>query len=133
MAHKALIDAVKARLGSTWNGLAVVEMNRQGETDAAGGEFIVLQFPASRTTRPTVNQPYYREEGGFRLVMNMNRGVGLDDVAAKADALAALFRDQTFSGVVCGVPSAPFFDDSNDQGAYFSAQIVVPYAFHYSS
>lgn len=127
MAHPNVVAAVQGRLGTSFNGVTVIEMNYQGETPSGGEPFIMVQFPVSNTERVGVSDRSYREEGGFRLVINTSRGVGLAECQALAAALADHFRDQEFNGVKCRTPSSPFFDDSNDNGSYFTATMVVPY------
>ena len=135
MARKEVIDAVTARLAANWdeNDAAIYDANSvETTTPAEGQPFIVLQFPLADTNRWPVNQRYYREEGSFRLVIHTERGSGTNVANEFADELADIFRDQTFGGVQCGVPSTPFFDDENDRGLYFVTSLVVPYTFNYS-
>jgi hypothetical protein len=129
MASKAVKDAVSARLGVAWNGLPVTGPNEDAATSA--GSFLALQFPVANNRRMTIDRGRYREEGAFRIVINGERAVGADQVLGWADDLAALFRDQQFDGVVCGVPGSPFLDDRNDMGNYFQVAVVFPYHFDF--
>jgi hypothetical protein len=133
MAKKHVIDAVDARLGAIWDGLPVFGPNAEGETPSDGTPFLMVQYPASDTRRVTVNSRVYREEGGFRIVLNEARGFGLAKTTERCEALATLFRDVSFGGVVCQVPSSPFIDDDNEDGNYFQVSIVVPYTFNFSN
>jgi hypothetical protein len=54
----------------------------------------MLQYPFAEASRMTMNTGVYREEGGFRIVLNEPRGTGLDNGLARCEALATLFRDQ---------------------------------------
>lgn len=129
MASKAVVDAVSGRLGETWNGLPVGLPN--ANDDASGNAFLALQFPVANNRRMTLDRGRYREEGAFRIVINGERAVGLAQVLQWADGLAALFRDQAFDGVVCGVPGTPFIDDRNDSGNFFQVAVVFPYHFDF--
>ena len=132
MARLAVVNAVKARLGATWNGLPVIAPNdAMSETPADGSAFIALEFPVSNTERLPVNQRRYQEEGGFRIVINGERGAGVDDILTLADQVAALFCDQSFDGVRTQAPTSPRIDDGNDEGNYFRVVVAVPYTFQF--
>jgi hypothetical protein len=133
MARKEVIDAVRARLEDNWDSgdAPIYDANSEGSIPTDAGAFIVLQFPVSETTRWPLNQRYYREEGGFRIVIHTARGSGDQQAHEFADTLSDIFRDQTFDGVQCGVPSTPLFDDENDRGLYYVTSVVVPYTFNF--
>jgi hypothetical protein len=133
MAKKQVIDAVEARLGAVWDGLPVFGANAEGEPPSDGTPFLMVQYPVSETRRLPVTTFAYWEEGGIRIVLNEARGVGLAKTTERCEALAELFRDQTFDGVVCRVPSSPFIDDDNEDGNYFQTSIVVPYTYAFST
>lgn len=129
MASKAVVDAVAARLGDTWNGITVVPPNTTDEPPADGSPYILLQFPVADTRRSVVNNRQYREEGGFRVVLHGTRGSGTDQILERTGELAALFRDRKFDGVETQVPSEPFIDD--ETGNYAIAAVVVPYTYDF--
>jgi hypothetical protein len=132
MAHPDVIEAVKDRIGSPFNGAAVLGMNEVGEVPADGSAFIQIQYPASNSERLAVGDRQYREEGGVRFVINVERGAGQDTGILLASQIADLFRDATFDGVHCLVPVSPFMDDSSDSGKYFTLALVVPYWFQFT-
>jgi hypothetical protein len=134
VASKAVEDAVDAYLAAHWTHSSVCPIlmeNNQGDAPDDGSSFLLVQFPISNVTRPTVNQRYYREEGGFRIVINVERGGGTAKIRQYGDELSDIFRDQKFSGVNTLVPSEPFTDDSSDQGNYFTGAMVVPFTFNF--
>lgn len=134
MASKAVEDAVDAYLAAHWTHSSVCPIfmeNVRGDTPDDGSEFLLVQFPASNVIRATVNQRYYREEGAFRIVINVERGQGTAQIRLYGDELSDIFRDQQFSGVNTLVPSEPFTDDSSDQGNYFTGAMVVPFTFNF--
>lgn len=134
MASKAVVEAVEARLGPVWNGLAVYSPNSpEGETPADAAQFLQLQFPLADAERMSISNRLYRETGGFRVIINGERGAGVSQILTWAEQLMTLFRDVTFDGVKCEVPSPPFLDDSNENGSYFKASIVVPYTYDFIS
>jgi hypothetical protein len=123
------MDAVRARLAANWDedDAAIFDANSEGTTPSDGAPFIVIQFPVSETSRWPVDRRYYREEGGIRIVIHTVRGSGDQQALEWADTISDIFRDQTFSGVRCQVPSTPLVDDDADRGLYFATSVVVPY------
>jgi hypothetical protein len=132
MAAKAVVDAVLARMQAQWTACPVVPENAQGDTPADASAFIVVQFPVSSTERWSIGDRQYREEGGFRLVINVERGGGIDKLMEWGDQLAAIFRYRSFDGVECWTPTSPFTDDRSDEGNYFTGSVVVPYVFDFT-
>jgi hypothetical protein len=131
MPSKAVVDAVTTYLSEVWTATAIIDPNSEAETPGDGSPFIAVQFPVARNSRPVVDRGLYREEGGFRIVINAERGKGAGQALIWADQLAVQFRDKKFGGVSCQVPSSPFIDDRNESGMYFKAAIVVPYTFNF--
>jgi hypothetical protein len=132
MASKTVIDAVALRLGETWSEIPVRMPNIGGPAPRDGSAFIAVDFPVANSERVAVNQRLYREEGGFRIILNGGADTGIDQIMTWSDQLAALFRDQKFGGIETQVPSSPFVDDSNDDGNYFQASVVVPYTYNFT-
>lgn len=131
MPSKAVVDAITTYLNEAWTATSIIDPDSVNETPADGSAFIAVQFPVARNSRPVIDRAFYREEGGFRIVINAERGAGAGQALTWADQLAALFRDKKFGGVSCQVPSSPFIDDRNESGMYFKAAIVVPYTFNF--
>ena len=132
MADVQVTAAVEARLGETWDGIPVFGVNTKGEPPSDGAPFLMVQYPVvTDRRRMAVNAPIYREDGGFRLVLNETRGIGLHQGMERSKKLDDLFRDQKFAGVTCQVPSSPLIDDDNEDGNYFQLSMVVPYTFNF--
>lgn len=133
MADVQVTVAVEARLGETWDGIPVFGVNsNKGRPPSDGSPFLMVQYPVvTDRRRMAVNAPIYREEGGFRLVLNETRGIGLQQGMERSKRLDDLFRDQKFAGVTCQVPSSPLIDDDNEDGNYFQLSMVVPYTFNF--
>lgn len=130
MARKAVMDAVAARLVG-WDRCPVRGLNAQdGLTPKDGGAFLVAQYPLANERQITFGAPgsnIWRETGAIRLVLNVRKKIGIEEPAAWADELAALFRGKTFDGVRTFAPSSPAIDDRNEEGTYFTLSIAVPY------
>lgn len=134
MASKAVEQAVEAHLTANWTHAAVCPIyteNVLGETPGDGQPFLILQFPLANVDRLAVTDRYYREEGGFRIVIHVMRGQGTEQIRDYGAELAAMFRETDFGGVETGVPSEPFTDDRSDEGLFYSGAMVVPYTFHF--
>ncbi len=131
MASKVVEAAIQAYLAANWATTAIFTENQQNEVPSDGSSFIILQFPAASTIRPVFNSRHYREEGGFRIVINVARGQGVTDMRNYGETLATLFRDKEIpvgvGTVITGVPDEPFTDDASDSGNYFTGAMVVPY------
>lgn len=127
MASRAVEDAIDAYLAANWSTSPILTENQHGEVPADGSGFIILQFPVSNVERVAVNKRLYREEGGFRIVIAVPRGVGTATIRDYGEQLATLFRDKTISGVTCLAPSEPFTDDESDRGLYFVGTLVCPF------
>jgi hypothetical protein len=130
MARKAVIDAVEARLAANWTLCPVIGVNTTAQTPADGSAFLTVQYPVANEEQASIGAPgsnIFREEGGIRFVLNVERGAGLSTGLQWADALASLFRGAVFSGVRVTGLSSPAIDDRNDDGLFFQLSLVVLY------
>lgn len=138
MASKAVEDAVDAALAA-WAAahspvVAVRTENQDPEAPADGSSFLIVQYPVANTRRLTVKRGLYVEEGGFRIIINVQRGQGTSAMRTMGSQLGTLFRDVTLTnGVQCLVPTEPFTDDQSDSGNFFKGAMVVPYRYVYSA
>lgn len=135
MAHPDVVTAVKARLLASWTGtpIVVVGPDEEGETSDNAEAFVALDFPAADVTRISTGTRFYREEGGFRLNLQVERGTALLAGLAQAEALASIFRDREFAGVKTQAPGSPILDDRNDRGNFFSFVVSCPYTFGFEA
>lgn len=133
MASKAVVDAVTSRLGSPWNGLPVLGPNTGGEPPQDATAFLQLQFPVADLQRMSASNRIYRETGGFRIVINGQRGDGVDQILTWAEQLMTLFRDVRIAGIHYLMPSPPFLGDNNEEGNFYKASLVFPYTYDFST
>jgi len=135
MAASVVVDAVESRLGDIWvasdgTRVPVFGINTTGQTPIDGSPFIEVQYPASNESQITVGTPgsqVFRESGGIRFVLNVQRGLGVEQGMTWVDELRSLFRGQQFGGInVWGVGSA-ILDNSNDSGMYWTLAFVALY------
>lgn len=136
MAHKNVVTAVMTVVEDpdTWDhaNIPIKKINDNEELPMEGGPFVMFQFPVSRTTRISLGERHYEEIGTLRIVLSVPRGRGLDVVSTQGDQLASLFRDVEYGGVRFRVPESPIMDDTNDEGSYFVAIIIVPYSYQFT-
>lgn len=131
MAREAVVNAVEFGRLALWTHTPVVGMLRKDERPDLSASFLAVQYPVANTARMTVSDRYYQEEGGIRLVLMMRRDEEPVVMMQWADELSSLFRDASFDGVKCQVPTSPFIDDSNDEGNFYVLSIVCPYTFDF--
>jgi hypothetical protein len=130
MASKLVMDAVTARLATSWSDCPVIDPNTTSSSPADGTEFLTVQYPVANETHISLGQPgqrVFRETGAIRFVLSVPRGQGLAVGAQHADDLRALFRAAQFSGITCEGASPAAIDESNADGSYFILRIIVPY------
>ena len=134
MARSEVVDAVRDRITGNWTTAPLFDENSGGSTPADGSAYIDLQFPFSTNERISFGVPganTHREEGAFRILINVARGSGGETGRLWGDQLAALFRDKHFDGVETFSPDSASSDDSNENGQYFTYAVVVPYRFDF--
>ena len=138
MAHRDVVQAFRERLAEVWTRTPIIFPNETGEAPIAGTPFLAVQFPLANNVRWAVNSRTYREEGGARLILNVERDEGANRSLRWLEELAEDFRDRQFTPVAkpeaivtTQAPGSPFLDDSNDASNYFQSWIVVPYYFNY--
>ncbi|MBB3020645.1 hypothetical protein FHR70_003731 [Microvirga lupini] len=131
MASKAVIDAVEEHAVANWDYSPIVGMIYLGPRPDPSGDFLAIQYPVANTTRLSIGNRIYREEGGIRFVLSFTRDSDRALMMQRADELASLYRDRNVGGVRCLQPTTPFIDDSNDEGNFYSLSVVVPYVFEY--
>lgn len=137
MVAKAVVDAVEARLGPSWTSIdgtvvPVFGINTTGQTPTDGSPFIEVQYPVANEDQITIGAPgvnVFREDGGIRFVLNIQRGLGVAQGLGWIDELRTLFRAKQFGGVSTWGASSPVLDNSNDAGMYWTLAFVVLYYF----
>jgi hypothetical protein len=134
VAHPHVIATVRTAIDSSsldQSAVPVKQVNEDQSLPDLGGPFIMLQYPVSQTRRVSLGDRYYEETGGMRIVINVPRGIGIAAATDWSEILTDLFRDVTYDGVIFGIPTSPFMDDTNDEGSYFVATVVVPYTYRF--
>ncbi len=131
MPAKAVADAVEARLIANWTATVIVPYDTVGETPDVEA-FVVVQYPVVNGVQPVLGRTFF-EEGALRIVLNVARGIGLQQGLAWCDTLKDIFRRVKFSGVETFAPDGPIVDDNTDQGNWISYSVIVPYRYEFDS
>lgn len=105
-------------------------VNESGEVDGTGNLFILVQYPVANTDRTTHSLSFV-EEGAARIVINAQRGVGLEDSIKLGEDIGNLFRAKKINGIEFKAPTSPLVHDDNDDGLYFKTSVVIPYVYHF--
>jgi hypothetical protein len=130
MASKTVVNAVQGALGPAFNGIAVNDLNKQGEAPPDNSAFIEIQFPVSIETfigMGGVGRRVFREEGTLRLVLSIPRVQGIQQGLDQAEQLRNFFRAQQIGGVTFRTAASPIIDNANDVGDYFVLSVSIPY------
>lgn len=131
----AVADAVEGYIGAAWTAadgivLPVVGLNSQGQGPADGSPFIEIEYPVRNETQRTLGDPgnnLFKEEGGFRVIVNEQRGGGTARSRAWIDELRALFRGKYIPPIQCFEASGPVTNDANDLGNFWQLSISIRY------
>lgn len=132
MASAAVIAAVEARIATYWTATPYFGLNTVGDPPADGTPFLSVQYPVANASQISIGAPgaeVFREEGGIRFVLSIQRGQGVAYWQALLETLIANFRAKKFSGVNTWAPTSPVYDDANDNGKYEKLSSVIPYYF----
>jgi len=136
MAHPTAVAAIEARLAANWATTPIIGANTTGVIPTDGSPFVLVDYPVATTRRFSTGTRAYLEEGGFRIILHGQRGIGLTTGLTQSETLAAIFRDQKFgTGLAVNTldPDSPITDDLSDEGNYFLFITVVPYTFQYQA
>ena len=131
MARKAVVDAVEARLAANWLTTPIIGLNSTtGDAPSDGSAFVRVEYPVADSRQLTFGAPgnnFWREEGAFRIIVNITRATGIATGLEWAETLESLFIGKNFDGVQTFSPGSPAIDDRNDQGNYYQFSFAVPY------
>jgi len=131
MPAKAVIDAVEARLAAHWTSTVIVPYDTNAYPPDLDS-FLVHQYSVVNGAKPVVQRLFW-EEGGIRFVLNVRRGIGIEQGMIWSDELSALFRYSKFGGVETFETSGPIIDDTTEEGEWISYSIVVRFRYEYTT
>lgn len=132
MPSQSVEAAVAAKLAAEFSLCPVFGPNQQAQPPADGSDYVLVQYPFADERQHSIGAPgsnVFREEGAIRFVIHTARDAGTVRTHQIATALRNLFRNARMASLNCFAPTAPVFDDRNDEGGYFVASLAVPYEF----
>jgi len=134
MPIKAVADLFETYLAANWTATLIVAYDTVAETPDVDA-FLVQQFPIVIGTHPVLGHKFW-EDGSYRLVLNVRRGIGLAQGLTWTDQLRALFNNKTKIGnaaLETFTPDGPIIDDNNEEGDWISYSLIIPYRYQYSA
>jgi hypothetical protein len=133
MPLKAVADLFEQRLIENWTETLIISYDTIAEPPDVPA-FVVQQYPVVSGSQPVLGRRFF-EDGVYRLVLNVRRGIGLAQGLTWTDELAALFRSFKFpSGQLeTFVPDGPIVDDNSEEGDWIVYSLIIPYRYQYDS
>lgn len=134
MARQSVCDAVEAYLAAHWSEAEIFGENSEGSTPTDGSPFVVVQYPYVTSRQISVGTPgnnVWRDEGAFRIVIHVERGVGTKVGREWADQIAALFRGKDLGVLRTWAPTAAVTDNRNPAETYYILSFSCPYSHDY--
>ena len=132
MPSKAVADAVDARLAANWTATPIIPYDTLAQPPDNAEAFVVVQYPVSNGAQPFLGRTFF-EEGAIRIVLNIQRGIGLAQGLAWSDELALIYRAVKFDGIQTFVPDGPIIDDTIENGNWVEFSLVIPYRHEFVS
>lgn len=132
MPAPAVDAAFKARIAANFTTIPTIGVNNVTEPPSDGSSYVVIQYPVVNGNKPVLGRHFF-EEGGARIVVVATKGPAEYDAQATwIPALASLFRDRDLGvGLETFTPDGPITNDANDDGAYVSFSLIVPYRYQF--
>lgn len=125
--------AIEARLAANWSHSVIFGPNAEGEPPTDGSPYVLVQYPVAAEENHVglggVGNRTFREEGGFRVVLHIQRSKGVTEGRAWIEELRSLFRAAQFDGVSCTTVSNAAENDSSENGNYYLLSFAVTYYF----
>ncbi len=72
----------------------------------------------------------YRHSGIIQLTIYVARNIGSGEITGYADSLAAIFRGQNLSGVVCSAPVLDRARPADAEGQYWMRTLTIPFYYN---
>jgi hypothetical protein len=131
MPAKAVADFFETYLAANWTETVIVGYDTVADTPDVDA-FVVQQYPVVLGTHPVLGRHFF-EEGVYRLVLNVNRGIGQAQGLLWSDQLRVLFNNVRFSSSLETLtPDGPIVDDNNEEGDWIAYAVIIPYRYQYN-
>ncbi len=133
MPLKAVADLFQTYLAANWTETVIVDYDTVADTPDVDA-FLVQQYPVVLGTHPVLGRKFW-EEGTYRLVLNVNRGIGQEQGLMWMDTLHALFNNIKFTtgSLETFTPDGSVIGDQNEEGDWIAYSLIVPYRYQYNA
>lgn len=117
----AIESAIRSRLAAAWTTTPIFYANTSGPKLESSFIYLDVRFVGSEqeSIGTGAENRKYRHRGFIMIGIYTPKNVGSGLSAQYADTLAAIFRGQTFGGVVCLAPVADGGRPADDEGNYW--------------
>lgn len=131
MPTKAVADLFEQRLVEQWTQTPIISYDTIAEPPDVPA-FVVQQYPVVQGLKPVVGRRFF-EEGVYRIVLNVRRGIGLAQGLTWTDELLSIFRSFKFpSGQLeTFAPDGPIIDDNSEEGDWIVYSLLFPYRYQF--
>lgn len=130
-AFSTAANAIRSRLSSMWSATPIGYKNAPHDpTD--GQAFLFLEVLNGEASQASIGSPgarVFRHPGVIMVHVFVPMGIGEKLALEHADAVAAIFRAQSFDGVLCYAPSVGDGEPADDDGKWYRVTVSVPFHF----
>ncbi len=124
-------SAIRSRMQANWSATPIVWENTPSEP-TPGTAFVFLEILNADAFQASIGAPtsrLYRHTGVIQAHVFTPVNKGTKDALQHADAIAAIFRGQTFSGVLCFAPRIGGGELADDDGNWWRVTVSIPFQF----
>ena len=124
-------SAIRSRMQANWSATPIVWENAPSEP-AAGTPFVFFEVLGGDAFQASIGAPssrLYRHTGVIQAHVFTPVNKGSKDSLQYADSIAAIFRGQTFGGVLCFAPRIGSGAPADDDGNWWRVTVTIPFQF----
>lgn len=124
MSYEAELEAIEGRMNTNWTTTPIVFENVD-YVPVDGTPYVELFVKSADAVRASLGPSALHRIVGVILVnIHVPKGTGTNLARTYGDTIAAIFRDQAFSGVVCRAASVRSIGPVNE---WFVVSVTIPY------
>lgn len=121
--------AIVSRLEANWTSTPLAVPGKPfAAQEAAWVKLEVLNFAEEQRSIGAPGDNLFRSEGLISIHVFVRKGTDAATSRTHAKALAALFRAQTFSGVICDAATISGLGEGSDDGKWARRTVTVPFS-----
>jgi hypothetical protein len=124
MTFAAETIAIENKLSTTWTTTPIAYENVDYEP-TPGTPYIEIFVKTGESMHASLGpKPIHRFSGVILINIYVEKSVGLAQAMTYADTLAAIYRDQQFSGITC---RSPYIKKAGQVGEWQVLSLIVPF------